>query len=275
MAHSHNTRAAFTLIELSIVIVIIGLLVGGILGGQALIRNSGLKAVVSEFQKYKGTVVQFKDQYNGLPGDMANATGYWGRMNGNADCATNSGAAISSSNGACDGNSNSRIELAGAAGGVGELYQFWRQLSLAGFIEGNYTGTSGAGSTFETLVGINAPASKLTPSGWSVYYVGTFGGSNFAYAGTYGHYLGYGRPISGSITVDKALTPTEAWNIDSKIDDGMSGTGFVLSRSAVVWSGTGACTTSTSATDYAGNYNLGYNDIACGLFFRNQFNEVR
>ena len=83
-------RAAFSLVELSIVLVILGLLTGGILTGQNLIRAAELRSVVTEFQTYQTAVMTFRDKYFALPGDMTNATDFWGEM-------TNCGAASPSS----------------------------------------------------------------------------------------------------------------------------------------------------------------------------------
>ena len=77
-----SSSSAFTLVELSIVLVIIGLLVGGVLSGKSLIRASELRAVASEFSYYKIAIGNFKDKYSALPGDMRNAVTYWGAAAG-------------------------------------------------------------------------------------------------------------------------------------------------------------------------------------------------
>ncbi|MFZ4540565.1 MAG: pilus assembly FimT family protein [Rickettsiales bacterium] len=77
-------QRAFSLVELSIVLVILGLLVGGILSGQALIRASELRAVVTEYNRHAVDTKTFRDKYFALPGDMANATSFWGRVGGGA-----------------------------------------------------------------------------------------------------------------------------------------------------------------------------------------------
>ena len=59
----------FTLIELSIVLVIIGLIVGGVLVGQDLIKAAEIRATVSQVEGYNSAVNTFRLKYNGLPGD--------------------------------------------------------------------------------------------------------------------------------------------------------------------------------------------------------------
>src|SRR5438552_4058186 len=81
-------RQAFSLVELSIVLVILGLLVGGILSGQSLIRAAELRSVTTEFSRYLAAVQSFKDKYFALPGDMANATAFWGIAGGTGSDAT-------------------------------------------------------------------------------------------------------------------------------------------------------------------------------------------
>ena len=70
-------KSGFTLIELSITLVIIALIVGGILIGRDLISKTRLNAIVTEAQQLKSAVVTFKAQYGYLPGDMPNATSIW------------------------------------------------------------------------------------------------------------------------------------------------------------------------------------------------------
>jgi prepilin-type N-terminal cleavage/methylation domain-containing protein len=67
-------RRGFTLIELSIVLVIIGLLVGGVLVGQDLIRSAAVRATVRQIEKYNQSVNAFRGKYNAIPGDMNAAT---------------------------------------------------------------------------------------------------------------------------------------------------------------------------------------------------------
>ena len=73
-----RTRYGFSLVELSIVLVILGLLVGGVLTGQSLIRAAELRSVSTEYSRYVASVHTFRDKYFALPGDMTNATQFWG-----------------------------------------------------------------------------------------------------------------------------------------------------------------------------------------------------
>src|ERR1700744_2868548 len=68
---SHHLQQGFTLIELSIVLVIIGLIVGGILVGQDLIRAAETRAQISQIEKYNSAVNTFRGKFGALPGDMA------------------------------------------------------------------------------------------------------------------------------------------------------------------------------------------------------------
>ena len=116
-------KQGFSLVELSIVLVILGLLTGGILTGQSLIRAAELRSVTTEFQKYQTAAMTFRDRYFALPGDMRNATDFWGAM-------TNCGAASPAGTGTqtCNGNGNGSIDTATASGRTGENFGFWRQL---------------------------------------------------------------------------------------------------------------------------------------------------
>ena len=70
-------QKGFTLIELSIVIVIIGLIVAGVIGGQSLIQQSKLRSIITDVNKYKTAYNTFYLQFSSLPGDMSNASSYW------------------------------------------------------------------------------------------------------------------------------------------------------------------------------------------------------
>jgi hypothetical protein len=70
-----NTQksAAFTLVELAIVLVIVGLIVGGVLVGQTLITVAGMRAQAKQLAAIDTAALVFKNKYNGLPGDMTAA----------------------------------------------------------------------------------------------------------------------------------------------------------------------------------------------------------
>ena len=266
---------AFSLVELSIVLVILGLLTGGILGGQSLIRAAELRAVTTEYNRYASAVNTFKDKYFAIPGDMSNATQFWGRLNTDTTCVSKSGLTSASTPGACDGNGNGLMEYGNfGSNNSEEGFQFWRQLALAGLIEGSYTGLNGSVATYASdhVLGTNAPKSRMSNAGWATWYAVVPANSTdtSVYVGDYGNLFGVAPQNSGAIPCCALLKPEEAWNIDTKIDDGKPATGKVWARESASFHNPATstqCTTSTSNTDYAGNYNLSNSSIICGLFF--------
>lgn len=257
----NRMKQGFSLVELSIVLVILGLLVGGILAGQSLIRASELRTVGVEYQRYATAANAFRDKYFALPGDMSNATAFWGKDNTN--CSGHTGTAASP--GACNGNGNTILEY-GAAAAPTEFFQFWKHLQLAGLIEGTYSGLAGPNGGFHTVLGTNGPLSKVNGAGWAYFYLGNYAGDSNMYAGNYYNTLVFGRASTSAAPDVAELKPEEAWNIDTKNDDGMPGTGKILARYR-----NNACSNSTSATDYASTYRLSDDTKRCTLWFTRAF----
>ena len=73
-----RTDGGFSLLELSIVLVILGLLAGGVLSGKSLIRAAELRTIGTERDRFRTAMYAFRDKYFMLPGDISNATSFWG-----------------------------------------------------------------------------------------------------------------------------------------------------------------------------------------------------
>ncbi|MBN8543602.1 MAG: prepilin-type N-terminal cleavage/methylation domain-containing protein [Alphaproteobacteria bacterium] len=261
----------FSLVELSIVLVILGLLTGGILAGQSLIRASELRAVTTEYQRYTAAGNTFRDKYFAIPGDFRDATRFWGRTVVAGHCVSNSGLAVAGTPGTCDGNGDGSVNLGGAGSQSAEVIQLWRHLALAGLIEGDYTGLAGAGGGGECVLGTNCPRSKLSNAGWGVWPIGNYAGDTGTYAYDYGNMLGTGAQWATAWPLSSAFRPEEVWNIDTKIDDGKPHSGRVLPRVNQNFGAAAACTTSTSQTDRTGDYKLTVTSKECSIHFAKAF----
>ncbi len=224
------TQAGFTLVELSIVIVIIGFLVAGIAAGSNLVKQAQVRSVISDFQQYQTGYNGFVGRFNAVPGDFASAYTYWTGAN---NCAVTATAAN------CNGDGDGIVEP-GTTTAADEVAKAWKQMQLAGFV--------GAGivSVPDTLValtpGANAPNSKISGTGY--FIAGTTSVTRGSTASAIGfgagstNYVYIGRSSSTANInnlIDGALRPEEAFNIDSKLDDGVaSGSNFIGFNTGVV-----------------------------------------
>jgi len=198
-------KSGFTLVELAVVLIIIGIIVTGIVSGKELIRNSKLTAVVTSMQNYLIATNTFREQYDGLPGDIDNATTLW--------------------TGVADGNADDQISTYNTEG-----LEAWKQLAESFNIKGNYTGTTADGDNIS--LGIDVPLGSFDTTGYWMAYEATASG----YAYEDGNYIKYSSPNPAGGTGDlleASLTPEDARTIDLKMDDGVSSTGLVFSVNGV------------------------------------------
>lgn len=288
-------QKAFSLVELSIVLVILGLLTGGILAGQSLIKAAELRAVVTERDRFSSAINVFKEKYLAVPGDMRNAVAFWGQDD--VCNHTNQTPAVGTET--CNGNGNGAVgqypfmdgssDMNAQPGGATETeqFRFWQHLTNAGLIEGKYSGVSmsNIGNRLFYGPGTNCPASKFGRNTcWATgeqnktnpaLYGITLGGfvRDAAYDYSRGTLvLGVPDPSGNSIVQNFAFSPNEAWQIDAKLDDGKPLSGTVLAR------GAHRCIAGGGPPPPAGtenNYLVAMENIGpyegCTLYFTNMF----
>ncbi len=257
--------AAFSLVELSIVLVILGLLVGTVLTSQSMVRAAELRSVSTEYNKFSTAVQSFRDRYFSLPGDMTNATSVWGAADPTAATCTTT---VGSGTQTCDGNGDGKLYFSGLYTNptTNEIFRFWQHLANAGLIEGSYTGVTSSPTGYFFGVGpLNTPAGRIRNARWSVTYgnnlSGTFSSNWFTYEYT-PYVFVYGAINGTSWNSSKVMSADEAWNIDSKIDDGLPGLGKVL---ATVGSN---CNNAASQSDFTTTYSLTQAGINCTVLIR-------
>ena len=179
-------QKGFTLVEIAIVLVIIGLLLGGILKGQELISNARVRNVADQVNAVKAAYFAFQDRYRALPGDYLTAQ-----------------ATTHIQNVALGGNGNGQIE-AGA-----EQVAAWRHLSNAGFIACAQC-TSGAGAAPDTT---NSP-------------INAYGGvMSILYDGVYNNQAAGTGPAQNNLKTGNQIPSNILVEVDRKIDDGNPRTG--------------------------------------------------
>ena len=253
--------SGFTLFELSLVLVIIGLLVGGIVGGNAMIHASNLRSVIGDAQKYKQSIIDFQDKYKALPGDFAGAEAIWGS---DASC-PNSPYSTTPHVATCNGNGDGLVgptDMHNSFTGDREWHRVWQHLADAKMIDAKFSGISTAGN--DLVSGINSPQSQIPNGSFTFLYIMQ---SNLPYTwpGTVGHYLIFGKSMSDhSWNVGSVISAPEAYSIDAKLDDGKPGLGSI--RTAPNAGGSADCTSNVTDASTATYTTSGTNE-ACNLLF--------
>lgn len=284
----------FTLIEMSIVLVIIGLIVGGVLVGQDLIRAAYIRAQITQIEKYNTAVNTFRGKYGYLPGDInATAASQFGFITRGLYAGEGDG------NGVIEGVICNAANCNVGYASFGETTLFWVDLSTAGLINESFNTV--------TATTLNWPA----PASFSLYFPQAKIG-NGAYVDVFSggpgtcfdcnpisnsiNYFSIGLPICigcGSPSLfsgtAKGFSVAQAYRIDQKIDDSLPGTGRVTAMSNMLSCGTAwaNCTNPQSSntpsattcydgasiitgpTEYSMSQNNG-NGVNCALAFQFQ-----
>lgn len=182
-----RSQSGFTLVEIAIVLVIVGLILGGVLKGQQMVNNAKVRNVVDQTTAMQTAVFAFQDRYRALPGDYSQATtnipGVAGNGDGNGFIATNA-----------------------------ERGLYWQHLGVAGFISGSFDG--GAIGNVLTCPITTCPSNAF--GGAMMYSWGTIASGSTTNA----HEMRIGRNIPVGIVsemdrkVDDGIPDTGSYQLD-------------------------------------------------------------
>ena len=215
-----SQQSGFTLVEIAIVLVIIGLLLGGILKGQELINSAKVKNLANDFRVIPTYIYAYQDKFKALPGDDAQVTVHVGATG-------TQGATPPAGNGVINGNWNSNTN-------TDESFLFWQHVRLANLAAGP-TDTADATYIPRNAVGgvIGISSAIATPAPGLVQITGMTGTYQVCSAGILGKF---------------------AKQLDIQMDDGNTATGSlrVVDDAAAL----GTAGKATNAVDDASNYTV-------------------
>ena len=230
MQQAARKRYGFTLIELSIVMVIIALIVSGVILGKDMIQQANTRSLISQLNRYSAAANTFRTKYEYLPGDVpGQKTASLGLFS------------YGMLGGVGEGDGNGLINSWKVDSGhtylVGEPFAFWRHLSDAGLSDKAY----GAAMDYRG----NIPASKMasemgewfptTKAGrLNFLVVQSISGFNYFRTTSFNNGVGGGYALNTGGGYDDAagLSPLTALALDTKLDDGLPLTGRVLAMKA-------------------------------------------
>jgi prepilin-type N-terminal cleavage/methylation domain-containing protein len=219
-------QTGFTLIEIAIVLVIIGLLLGGILKGQELITGAKVRNLISQVDGVKAAFFGFQDRYRAYPGDYRQAVDNISSVAGNGD-------------------GNGRIQ--DTVNGLPEEILVWDHLSHAGFITGTYVAAASASSATNPA----NPYNVIIQLAYDQDYADGLNASNTAQVPR--HNVKTGNQIPVEIIAE----------VDRKVDDGRAHTGGF--RGSIYNNSNGGGGTSGSACWDNSTTNLGAWRVISGV----------
>lgn len=206
-----SKQSGFTLIEIAIVLVIIGLLLGGVLKGQELINSAKVKSFATDFKNIPVYIYGYQDKYRALPGDQAQAAldSQFPPANTGTTCTPLATGKCAPLDGIIEGNWND-------LGAASETYVFWQHVRLGGFAPGT-----------TTIPTTPAHGDGYLPQNAAGGEIGLMSGSNTA--ATSAMIDKNSNPIRGSYVIcSTGILGKYVKQLDLQMDDGDPSTGSML-----------------------------------------------
>ena len=255
---------AFSLLEMSIVVAMIGLIAGMVFVGQSFANRHKLRSIITDANNYAIAIQQFQAKYQAMPGDMIDATRIWGAVGGGVAQCSDPLTDVSTGTATCNGDGNGTIDLTNC-----ETYRSWQQLAAGGFIAGSFSGVSGiAACAGNSLVGLNIPEGPIKKTGYTLSSFGYYDANNAStvyFDGDYTNAMLFGLETSANFTVDPAIATATAREIDQKVDEGIPMLGSIRTYRD------GAANMPNCSVTSGLAYKESYEQTACALFFMNSF----
>jgi prepilin-type N-terminal cleavage/methylation domain-containing protein len=214
-SHTRRRIGGFTLIELSVVLVIIGLIIGGVLVGRDLMASAELRSQISQTEKFNIAANTFKSKYAYLPGDIkepeATQLGFAARglYAGQGD-----------GNGIIQGFEWNTANSNYGTGQNGENLMFWVDLSKAELIDAKLNTAIANDIPFTSVIAPYFPKAEIGSRNYISIY--TYNGKSYYYMGNITFLIMQSIQVGGGVAVWKAF------KIDSKLDDGLPMSGKVM-----------------------------------------------
>lgn len=240
---NNRWKKGISAIELSLILVIVGLVVVSTLSAISIAKRGTIRTVIADLTFFNTATNNFKLYYKQLPGDFVHAHALWDNGT-NKVCGTPS---------ECNGNGDDVVSYSGTSSN-NESLRAWQHLNFSGLVHGSFTGI-GLGNGRQAIAGRNIPKSHIAGSGYTLEYQNVYQ--------RMGNGIMFGSHRKNDHASNSALTPKDAHTIDTKIDDGRVQLGNIIS-----WKGEGdqddRCT--TGGDDDFKVYRLQTKEKACRLF---------
>ena len=237
-----NNVRAFTLLELSIVLVVIGLIVAAVISGTEIVKAGKVRAQISQFKKYELAFNAFRSQYDAIPGDFPDAANYW-----SAAFAGNGDLRIDHTGDTCGGSCG--------GGATQEKVAFFSHLSYAGLIPEQLV--------YAALFTVDVTVPRISFDNSGNYF--------FTAASRYYHSTSFGMDVANPKATTEGVfifarsgngtspfNPPDLQKIDAKMDDGFPSSGLLWGT----WNN--SCSTGTTPVVYRTDYTKGPANYGCG-----------